>query len=119
MRKRVAAGAVLAVMLGLAAPTAQAGGKIDDNTIDFSKLTCEELVAEIADDIKKGKSVEEATMMNVLMAAMWVDGYLSHETGDTQTTIQWVQEVVGAIDRGCQSSPKKSVLSIVRAAMKH
>ncbi|CAK0764379.1 putative Acid stress chaperone HdeA [uncultured Gammaproteobacteria bacterium] len=119
MRKGFVAGAVLAMMLGISVPRAQAGGKIDDNTIDFSKLTCEELVAEIADDIKKGKSAEEASMMNVLMAAMWIDGYLSHETGDTKTSVQWVQEVVIAIDNGCQSSPKKPVLQIVKAAMKH
>lgn len=119
MRKGLVAGVALAVMMGLSAPAARAGGKIDDNTIDFSKLTCEELIAEIADDIKKGKSVEEATMMNVLMAAMWIDGYLSHETGDTKTTAQWVQEVVGAIDSGCQQTPKKAVLQIVKASMKH
>ena len=87
MRKNVIAGLALAAALGFSVNSAGAGGIIDENTRDFTKFTCKDLLDDVADDIKKGKSPDEAAGMNMIMVAMWIDGYLSHETGDTQTTL--------------------------------
>ncbi len=118
MGKNMLAGAVLAVALGLSAGQVRAGGVIDDNTIDFSKLTCDELMNEIRNDIKKGKSPEEAAGMNMMMAAMWIDGYLSHESGDTRTTLSWLGDVMTAIGDNCDKSPKTPLLKIVKSSLK-
>ena len=119
MRKGLLAGMALALLLGLSANGARAGGKIDENTIDFSKLTCKELLDEVADDIKKGKPADEAAGMNMLMAAMWIDGYLSHETGDTQTTQQWIHDILDAIGNACKKPSKQTLMQVVRDSVKH
>jgi len=97
---------------------ANAGGIIDENTRDFSKLTCAELLADIADDIKKGHPQDQATMMAVISATMWVDGYLSRESGDTKTTQQWLGSVAGAIMSTCANGGDKAILDIVKESAK-
>ena len=97
---------------------ANAGGIIDENTRDFSKLTCAELLADIADDVKKGQPQEQATMMAVISSAMWIDGYLSHETGETKTTQQWLGSVAGTIMSTCAKGGDKAILDIVKESAK-
>ena len=105
-----------AVLLGPAPGIA--GGKINDTTIDYSLLTCAELKAEIDSDIKKGTSADEASALNIIAAAMWIDGYLSHETGDTTTSQDWISAVIQAIGESCPKSPNRSILNIVKSKMK-
>ena len=47
MRKTLIASLALAVTLGFSANSAGAGGRIDENTRDFTKFTCKDLLARI------------------------------------------------------------------------
>ncbi|MEI7607725.1 MAG: HdeA/HdeB family chaperone [Rhodospirillaceae bacterium] len=119
MRKKIVAGVALAVLLGFSTNGANAGGIIDENTRDFSKFTCSDLLEDVADDIKKGKSAEEAAGMNMMMVAMWIDGYLSHETGDTKTTLDGIGNMISAVGKTCDKRSKQKVLDIVKRALGH
>ena len=119
MSKGLMAGLAFAVAIGFAATSASAGGIIDENTRDFTKFTCKDLLDDVADDIKKGKSPEEAASMNMIMVAMWIDGYLSHETGDTRTTIAGITEMVNAVGSACTKPSKRVVLDVVKTALGH
>lgn len=119
MRKKLIAGAALAVTLGFSVNNAGAGGIIDENTRDFTKFTCSDLLEDVADDIKKGKTPEEAAGMNMIMVAMWIDGYLSRETGDTQTTISGITDMVNAVGNACKKPSKRTVLDVVKTSLGH
>ena len=119
MRKNVIAGLALAAALGFSVNSAGAGGIIDENTRDFTKFTCKDLLDDVADDIKKGKSPDEAAGMNMIMVAMWIDGYLSHETGDTQTTLSGITDMITAVGNACSKPSKRTVLEVVKAALGH
>jgi len=115
---RSLAALTLTALIALAPGASRAGGIIDNNTLDYSKLTCAELQTLIEDDVKKGQKQDEAGMINIIAAAMWIDGYLSHETGDTTTSQEWLLSIIQTIGDTCPKSPKRSVLAIVRASMK-
>ena len=119
MRKLLMASAALVVVLGMSVNAANAGGRIDENTRDFTEFTCKDLLDDVADDIKKGKSPEEAAGMNMIMVAMWIDGYLSHETGDTHTTLTGIMAMINAVGKVCDKPSKKLLLDIVKQALGH
>ena len=57
--------------------------------------------------------------MNMIMVAMWIDGYLSHETGDTQTTLSGITDMINAVGNACSKPSKRTVLEVVKAALGH
>ena len=119
MSNKLVASLAFAAALGFSVSSAGAGGIIDENTRDFTKFTCKDLLDDVADDIKKGKTPEEAATMNMIMVAMWIDGYLSHETGDTRTTIAGITDMVKAVGETCSKPSKKVVLDVVKTALGH
>jgi hypothetical protein len=118
MKKLVWTALVSAVIVMQLNVPAKAGGIIDENTRDFSKLTCSELIADIADDVKKGHPQDQATMLAVISAVMWADGYISHDTGDTASTQQWLGAVAGKLMSTCSQSGDKTIIEIVKESAK-
>jgi hypothetical protein len=106
------------VLTALISTSAQSGGIIDENTRDFAKYNCGELINDVADDVKKGHPQDQAMMMAVISSVMWADGYISHETGETKTTQQWLASAAGAIVSICPNARDKIILDIVRESAK-
>ena len=91
--KKYALAAVLAA--ALAAPALAEGG-------DMAQLTCGEMLASDADSI------------GVIM--FWIDGYLSHKTGNTIIDVKGITDNTQKIAEYCAANPTAKVLEYVEAA---
>ncbi len=67
--------------------------------VDMEEYTCRDLMQEKAEDIG--------------LVLMWVDGYLSCETGDLKMDEDWIQEMAETIGNACQNDPDAYLIDIV------
>ncbi len=117
MRKSMIVGLTLAASFWVFGSCADAGGIIDDNTRDYSKFTCRDLIEDTADDIKKGKSPEESATMNMVAVVMWAHGYLARESGNTEVTLKELGGMMGAVGETCKKPSKNVIVDIIRGAL--
>ena len=80
--------------IGAVLPTlAMAGEKVD-----MAELTCQQFLAD-----------EEG----VLPIVFWIDGYLSHQSGNTVIDMDQLVENVKQIANECASEPDKKIMDLV------
>ncbi|GAB7079520.1 HdeA/HdeB family chaperone [Megalodesulfovibrio paquesii] len=94
---KVMTGALLALLLLAFAMPAQAKKRTG---VDMGKYTCADLMKEKTQDIA--------------LVLMWVDGYLSSETGDLKMDEAWIEELAETIGTECQRDPDKRLMEIVQ-----
>lgn len=96
--------ALLAGLLVAFSGTAMAKGKNPGN-IDFGALTCQEFL--------EGVAKSDETTVGMLL--MWVDGYLSGVSGDTELNWDAFDSISTSLADACAKSPKKKVLDVAKA----
>jgi opacity protein-like surface antigen len=94
--KKLVLSAVAALALSSAAHAA--GG-------DMAELTCKELI---------GVDAESAGVI-----LFWIDGYLSHKTGNTQVDFDEIKKNGEKIGQYCAANPDAKVLEYVEGATAH
>lgn len=103
MKKIVGVCAVI-VLLFAFSTTAMAKGKKADN-IQFGTLTCQ--------DFMDGVAQSDETSVGLIL--MWLDGYLSGVSGDTELKWDGFESFSTALAETCATSPKKKVLDVARS----
>ncbi|NDY57321.1 hypothetical protein G3N56_11265 [Desulfovibrio sulfodismutans] len=103
MKKIVGLCAVIGLLFAFST-TAMAKGKNQGN-IEFGELSCQEFLQGVA----KG---DEASVGMILM---WLDGYLSGVSGDTELNWEGFESFSTALAETCAKSPKKKVLDVAKA----
>jgi len=73
--------------------------------IEFGAITCEEFIQEVA------ASDEDS----IAIVFMWLDGYLSGVSGDTQLNWNNLEGFSTNLMNGCAKKPKSKVLNIAKA----
>jgi len=72
----------------------------EDDSVDMGQYTCGDLLAEDAN--------------GVVYVLMWVDGYLSCETGDLTMDEEWLDEMASTIKEECSGNKDKKLMDIVK-----
>jgi len=103
MKKIIGLIAVMGFLLAYSG-TALAKGKNPGN-IEFGTLTCQEFLEGVA-------ASDQAT---VGMLLMWLDGYLSGVSGDTELNWDGFDSISTSLAETCAKSPKKKVLDVAKA----
>ncbi len=70
-----------------------------DSGVDMGQYTCNDLLSEKVEHIG--------------LVLMWVDGYLSSETGDLQMNQAWIEELAETIGEACQADRDRKLIDIV------
>jgi len=86
--------AVVAVMLGAGPSFAK-----KNPGLDMDEYTCNDLMQEKVEDVP--------------LVLMWIDGYISSETGDLYLDKEWIQYLAERIFDDCSSDPGVYVIDIV------
>ncbi len=73
--------------------------------IQFGTITCQEFIDGVAES-------DEETVGLILM---WVDGYLSGVTGDTELNWEGLETISTNLVNACAKSPKKKVLDVAKS----
>ena len=71
-----------------------------ENSVDMEEYTCRDLMNEKVEDIP--------------LVLMWVDGYISCETGDLTLDTEWMKELSEKIFGTCQNQPEVYLIDIVQ-----
>ncbi|MDQ7831634.1 MAG: HdeA/HdeB family chaperone [Desulfovibrionaceae bacterium] len=103
MKKIVVVCAVIGLLFAFSA-SAMAKGKKSEN-IQFGTLTCQEFL----------EGVAESDEESVGLILMWIDGYLSGVSGDTELNWNGFESMSTALAETCAKSPKKKVLDVAKA----
>ncbi|KUG27728.1 hypothetical protein ASZ90_002416 [hydrocarbon metagenome] len=103
MKKIVGVCAVIGLLFAFST-TAMAKGNKADN-VQFGTLTCQDFLEGVAQS-------DEASVGLILM---WLDGYLSGVSGDTELKWDGFESFSTALAETCAKSPKKKVLDVARS----
>ncbi len=119
MLRTIIISVAMSLLVGFSGGVAGAGGIIDDNTRDYAKFTCKDLLVDTADDIKKGTSKEEAAKLNLIAVVMWAHGYVSQGSDNTEISIQDLGQAMIAVGTACKKPTNMVIVDIVRQATGH
>jgi acid stress chaperone HdeB len=103
MKKIIGILAVMGLLLAFST-SAMAKGK-SSGDIEFGTLSCQDFLEGVA------KSDEAS----VGMMLMWLDGYLSGVSGDTELKWDGFEAFSTALAETCAKSPKKKVLDVAKS----
>lgn len=82
---------------GLLISAAQADKAEKDWTLDMAEVTCKDM-----DDEEKAK---------IMM--FWLDGYISAKEEDTELSGEWIDELGGYLEEGCEENKNAKLLEII------
>ncbi len=98
MRKTLLCCLMLCVVVGFA--SLAWAGKKTEASVDMGAYTCQDLAKENSEDIG--------------LVLMWVDGYISCESGELTMNETWIMEMATYISEACVAEPSRRLIDIVK-----
>ncbi len=102
--KKIIALFLVCGLVFIVSSTASAKKKGLEN-IQFGTITCQEFIEGIAES-------DEETVGLILM---WIDGYLSGVSGDTELNWEGLETISTSLVDSCSKSPQKKVLDVAKS----